>query len=529
VVLGDDDHVYAMGGMNDTGGTSLVEKLYTPPCPTMIVNPEPLQPWQGQTVVLSATVGGGTPMTYQWRADGAPLVDGPAPGGGTITGATTSSLTITTPAPEDDGSYDLVATNPCGSVTSAPAVLAVRVPPPLPVAWTVTNLHPAWALSSGASDTTGSRQTGTARMDTPEYATIQRPVLWEGTTASAVDLTPPLSAGGSAGATAGDAQVGWWWWPYQCYIGGQWYTCYSRQACAWSSTAGSYVNLQYSGWEYSSASDTDGTIHVGTISTDDAVGNTFAHAGYWSPPSYWFHDLHPAGVSKSFANAIDGEHQYGSINTPYPGPTTHAAMWSGTASSFVDVNPPGAYRSWITGANDGQQVGMAEIAGVLQPGLWSGAAASFQPMTPSFATNASLSACAGGLQVGSASIDSVGRAGLWRGAPDEFLDLHAFLPSEFVSSSAAGIHVDEVTGDVTVVGSGYNATTARPEALMWRSDPSAACVADIDSSGDVGFGDILQIIGAWGPCSGACPADLDGSGDVGFADVLAVIGAWGPC
>ncbi|MHC5113546.1 MAG: S8 family serine peptidase [Planctomycetota bacterium] len=54
------------------------------------------------------------------------------------------------------------------------------------------------------------------------------------------------------------------------------------------------------------------------------------------------------------------------------------------------------------------------------------------------------------------------------------------------------------------------------------------CLADLDGSGDVGFGDILNIIGAWGPCP-ACPQDLDGSGDVGFGDILAVIGAWGPC
>ena len=27
----------------------------------------------------------------------------------------------------------------------------------------------------------------------------------------------------------------------------------------------------------------------------------------------------------------------------------------------------------------------------------------------------------------------------------------------------------------------------------------------------------------------ACPADLDGSGDVGFSDILQIIGAWGPC
>ncbi|MHC5112958.1 MAG: hypothetical protein ACYTGP_00855 [Planctomycetota bacterium] len=54
------------------------------------------------------------------------------------------------------------------------------------------------------------------------------------------------------------------------------------------------------------------------------------------------------------------------------------------------------------------------------------------------------------------------------------------------------------------------------------------CPEDIDGSGDVGFGDILAIIGNWGPCIG-CLEDLTGDGDVGFGDILAVIAAWGVC
>ncbi|MCP3903941.1 MAG: right-handed parallel beta-helix repeat-containing protein [Planctomycetes bacterium] len=56
----------------------------------------------------------------------------------------------------------------------------------------------------------------------------------------------------------------------------------------------------------------------------------------------------------------------------------------------------------------------------------------------------------------------------------------------------------------------------------------AACPSDLDGSGDVGFGDILDIIGHWGSCPG-CPQDLNGDTQVGFADILVVIGAWGPC
>ncbi|MCP3903058.1 MAG: hypothetical protein GY715_05415 [Planctomycetes bacterium] len=62
----------------------------------------------------------------------------------------------------------------------------------------------------------------------------------------------------------------------------------------------------------------------------------------------------------------------------------------------------------------------------------------------------------------------------------------------------------------------------------FRATVVPRCPGDLDGSGDVGFGDVLVIIGAWGPCVG-CPEDLDDSGDVGFGDVLAAIAHWGSC
>ncbi|MCP3902548.1 MAG: hypothetical protein GY715_02845 [Planctomycetes bacterium] len=54
------------------------------------------------------------------------------------------------------------------------------------------------------------------------------------------------------------------------------------------------------------------------------------------------------------------------------------------------------------------------------------------------------------------------------------------------------------------------------------------CFGDVDGSGSVGFGDILGVIGGWGPCPG-CPEDLSGNGVLDFADILQIIGNWGPC
>ncbi|MHC5113007.1 MAG: FG-GAP-like repeat-containing protein [Planctomycetota bacterium] len=55
----------------------------------------------------------------------------------------------------------------------------------------------------------------------------------------------------------------------------------------------------------------------------------------------------------------------------------------------------------------------------------------------------------------------------------------------------------------------------------------AGTPGDVNGDGLANFADILQIIGAWGPCTG-CPEDLSGNGQVDFADILLVIGNWTP-
>lgn len=65
--------------------------------------------------------------------------------------------------------------------------------------------------------------------------------------------------------------------------------------------------------------------------------------------------------------------------------------------------------------------------------------------------------------------------------------------------------------------------------LEWRpADPAPACPGDFDDTGDVGFSDLLSVLGSWGPCPG-CPQDLDLDGAVDFDDLLVILGAFGPC
>jgi hypothetical protein len=70
----------------------------------------------GETAVFSVTANSSTTLSYEWRKNTVPLTDG-----GSISGAATATLTINPVALSDEGRYDVVVTDACGSVTSAGA------------------------------------------------------------------------------------------------------------------------------------------------------------------------------------------------------------------------------------------------------------------------------------------------------------------------------------------------------------------------------------------------------------------------
>jgi uncharacterized membrane protein len=88
------------------------------------------------------------------------------------------------------------------------------------------------------------------------------------------------------------------------------------------------------------------------------------------------------------------------------------------------------------------------------------------------------------------------------------------------SSSARGISDGGV-----IVGTGVHNGGVRAYAMIPVAPP---CPADLDDDGAVAVGDLVQLILAWGPCSG-CPEDLDGSGDVGVTDLVQLVTGWGDC
>ena len=288
--------------------------------------------------------------------------------------------------------------------------------------------------------------------------------------------------------------AGWWWWPYDCSSGGQWYTCYSMESASWTGSGSQHHNLQVSGWEFSEATGVGNGIKGGYVWTDDSGPDTYTfNAGVWLPPNDTFVNVQPANVWRSIIQAAEGPRQFGWIFTN-DSFTAHAAGWSGSAATCVDMNPPGYARSLLYGAGSDQQVGITGSATTYQAGLWGGSAGSFRSLHPSDATLSAAWACNGGYQVGELSTQTTKRAVIWAGSPESMVDLNALLPSGYASSAAYGVYVAK-DGTVTVVGSAWSSATLREEAVMWVS--AAAVVGDLDGDGSVGGADLAILLGNW--------------------------------
>ncbi|HEV8486215.1 MAG TPA: immunoglobulin domain-containing protein [Blastocatellia bacterium] len=96
--------------------------------PSISAQPASATACAGQAVTFSVAADGKAPLSYQWRKNGS-----------NITGASSSSYTIDTIAMSHAASYDVVVSNACGSVTSAPATLTVDTAP------SITSQRSPWA------------------------------------------------------------------------------------------------------------------------------------------------------------------------------------------------------------------------------------------------------------------------------------------------------------------------------------------------------------------------------------------------
>jgi hypothetical protein len=82
--------------------------------PTIVADPVSPTVCPGTPAVFSVSAVGPAGMSFQWMKDGSP-----------IAGATSTSLTINSVTSNDAGSYSVVVSSPCGSVTSKSATLGL--------------------------------------------------------------------------------------------------------------------------------------------------------------------------------------------------------------------------------------------------------------------------------------------------------------------------------------------------------------------------------------------------------------------
>lgn len=100
--------------------TSSTAALIVESLPAISVQPTPVSICAGNNAVFSVTASG-SGVSYQWRKDGVPLSNG-----GSISGATTNTLTISSTVLGDAGIYSVVVSGTCTpSITSTGAALTI--------------------------------------------------------------------------------------------------------------------------------------------------------------------------------------------------------------------------------------------------------------------------------------------------------------------------------------------------------------------------------------------------------------------
>ena len=117
------------------------------PIPPNVTGPSAQTTTNGITTIITDAASGSPVPTLHWQFNGVNLADGPGPSGSsTISGSTSSVLTISNPQyPGDQGTYSLIAQNSAGNATND-TVLTVLVPPTIgtqPVNVVVTNSQTA--------------------------------------------------------------------------------------------------------------------------------------------------------------------------------------------------------------------------------------------------------------------------------------------------------------------------------------------------------------------------------------------------
>ncbi|WP_419185798.1 kelch repeat-containing protein [Rohdeia mirabilis] len=458
-VLGPDDFLYAIGGNDASTGTDRVERLFTSDCPIAGTAPASVEAWPGLAATMHVFFAGSGPMGFQWEKDGVPLVDGPTGTGSTISGAFTDTLVVSGVGASDVGDYRLVATNACGSDTSGAASLSLRTPPTVGTWSSVRRMDPFGISTNAASCVDGIDVYGNGQHVSPFHGNQSMGGRWNALGHFAQGLVPPNSAGSSISDAEGGRAVGWWWWPYTTPQG----TGYYQHAATWDPVTHQHHDIQPSGWEIGSVSETNGTQHVGTLRYSDestTVDGVFWKTATGSPT--W---LTPSVAWGSSATGLDDQHQYGSCNMGFG--VVHAARWSGSAASWEDWHVPGSSRSYLHTGDGGLVIGTAYFGNDARAYLWGERSTDHVEFLPAGATAVSLSDTKGGLLLGRVTDANGTHAALWEGPQGVEIDLDA-LAATHGYTSVGVTDLDVEPGLVRVAGNGFGpGGAASIEPILW--------------------------------------------------------------
>jgi hypothetical protein len=259
-------------------------------------------------------------------------------------------------------------------------------------------------------------------------------------------------------------------------------------ALLWRGTATGVVDLHPKGFFQSYAYGISGGQQVGYGGHANPANDSYVdqHALLWRGSAASVVDLNGDYTGSSVAWGVSGGWQVGSGTVPEGKfGRVHALMWHGTAASVVDLHPSGFFSSEALAMSGNQQVGYGRESGdCIGPPpntalVWRGNSGSVVGLIANNLTRAV--ALSGGEQVG----DDGGwppqrgsHAVLWRGGANSMVDLHAFLPPGFVSSTATGISSN---GDIV----GYAALPSDlpsppTHAILWKRNVMSAPLPPVD-------------------------------------------------
>jgi hypothetical protein len=145
--------------------------------PIFLSQPSALTRSMGDSASLSAHVEGSLPITYQWLKNGAP-----------VSNATNDTLSFSTAAFGDSGTYQLVAVNPVGTNSSVSVALTVLPPVTFANATNALVLH--LKFDGSYADSSGRGNNGTA---------VGAPTFVAGQVGQALHYSTTTDNGGSGG------------------------------------------------------------------------------------------------------------------------------------------------------------------------------------------------------------------------------------------------------------------------------------------------------------------------------------------